>query len=154
MIVKNEEKLLPQCLESIKNVVDEIIIVDTGSTDKTVEIAESYGAKIFHHLWDNDFSKHRNQAIDYATGDWIFILDGDEKVVQWDDNLPTNLKNTDIDSVYAKVENIYGKGGGEAWHNSIRLFLNNQRILYQGKVHNQLIGSKKSSYSSILIYHK
>ncbi len=125
MIVKNEEKLLPQCLESIKDFVDKIIIVDTGSTDRTIEIAKSYGAKIFHHPWENDFSKHRNQSISYATGDWIFVLDGDEEVIQWDDHLLTILHNKDIDSVHVKVENIYGKGGGEAWHNSIRLFSNN-----------------------------
>jgi glycosyltransferase involved in cell wall biosynthesis len=154
MIVKNEEKLLPQCLESIKDVVDEIIIVDTGSTDKTVEIAESYGAKIFHHPWENDFSKHRNQSISYAMGDWIFILDGDEEVIQWDDQLLTILKKEGIDSIHVKVENIYGKGGGEAWHNSIRLFSNNKRINYQGKVHNQLTGTKNSSPSSMVIYHR
>ena len=154
MIVKNEEELLPQSLESIKEIVDEIIIVDTGSTDRTVGIAESYGAKIFHHTWENDFSKHRNQSISYATGDWILILDGDEEVIQWDDKITTILKNTEIDSVYAKVENIYGKGDGEAWHNSIRLFLNNGRIQFQGRVHNQLFGVKNSSPSAITIYHK
>lgn len=81
MMVKNEEQNLPRCLESIKNVVDEIIIVDTGSTDRTVEIAESYGAKVYHHPWENDFSKHRNQSISYAQGDWVFIIDADEEFV-------------------------------------------------------------------------
>ncbi|MEJ2052223.1 MAG: glycosyltransferase family 2 protein, partial [Calditrichota bacterium] len=74
MMVKNEEEMLPNCLESIKDVVDELIVVDTGSTDKTIEIAESYGAKIYHHPWENDFSKHRNQSISYATGDWFLII--------------------------------------------------------------------------------
>jgi len=63
MIVKNEENLLPQCLESIGSYVQEVIIVDTGSTDRTIEIAEKYGAKVYHHPWENDFSKHRNQSI-------------------------------------------------------------------------------------------
>ena len=80
MIVKNAEELLPQCLESVKDVVDEIIVVDTGSTDKSIEIAESYGAKMYHHPWENDFSKHRNQSIGYATGDWILWIDADEAV--------------------------------------------------------------------------
>jgi cellulose synthase/poly-beta-1,6-N-acetylglucosamine synthase-like glycosyltransferase len=73
MMVKNEEKFLPQCLDSVRNYVDEIIIVDTGSTDRTVEIAEKYTDKIYFHPWEEDFSKHRNQSISYATGDWIFI---------------------------------------------------------------------------------
>ena len=63
MIVKNEEEMLPNCLESIRSWVDEIIIVDTGSTDKTVEIAKSYGAKIYNQVWTKDFSFHRNYSI-------------------------------------------------------------------------------------------
>src|SRR3972149_2146143 len=84
MIVKNEEKFLPACLESVKGHVDEIIIVDTGSTDRTVEIAESYNAKIYHHPWKNSFSKARNYSLKYATCDWILILDADEEIVKKD----------------------------------------------------------------------
>ena len=102
LIVKNEEEFLPQCLESIKDVVDEIIVVDTGSTDRTVEIAKSFGAKVYHHAWENDFSKHRNQSIGYASSDWIFILDADEKVVQWDPNVATIISNMKIDSVFLR----------------------------------------------------
>ena len=68
MIVKDEERFLPQCLNSVKGYVDEIIVVDTGSTDRTVDIAKRYGAKIYHHPWENDFSKHRNLSISNATG--------------------------------------------------------------------------------------
>ena len=60
MITKNEEKNISRCLDSIKDIVDEIIIVDTGSTDKTIEIAKSYGANIYHYEWNKDFSKARN----------------------------------------------------------------------------------------------
>ncbi|MGD9243988.1 MAG: glycosyltransferase [Desulfobacterales bacterium] len=154
LIVKNEEVLLPKCLESIKSFVDEIIIVDTGSTDKTLEIAESHGAKIYHHLWENDFSKHRNQSISHACCDWIFVVDGDEELIQWDQSINSILRNKNINSVYVKVENIYGSGEGESWHNSIRLFRNNKTISYQGKVHNQLMGANRSSNSSIVIYHR
>ena len=71
MIVKNEEENLPRCLDSVRDVVDEIVIVDTGSTDRTVEIAESYGAKVFYHPWEGSFSKARNYSLKYATCDWI-----------------------------------------------------------------------------------
>ena len=154
MIVKNEEQLLPRCLKSIKNLVDEIVIVDTGSTDRTVEIAKSFGAKVYHHPWENDFSKHRNQSIGYASSDWIFILDADEKVVKWDPNVATIISNMKMDSVFVKVENIYGKGEGVAWRNSIRLFRNNERIRYKGRVHNELNGCNNSAPSVIIIYHK
>lgn len=79
MIVKDEEELLPDCLESIQGLVDEIICVDTGSTDRTVEIAESYGAKVFHHEWTGDFSLHRNQSLAYAESKYNFIIDADER---------------------------------------------------------------------------
>ena len=84
MIVKNEEEMLPECLESIDGLVDEIILVDTGSTDKTLEIAERFGAKIFHFPWINDFSAARNESIKHATGDYLLIMDADERLYEFD----------------------------------------------------------------------
>ena len=78
MIVKNEEVALPKCLSSVKNVVDEIIIVDTGSNDKTPQIAQKFGAKVHHFEWCNNFSVARNAALKYVTGEWILVLDADE----------------------------------------------------------------------------
>lgn len=78
MIVKNEEKYIEQCIKSVMSVVDEMVIVDTGSTDNTVKIVKKLGAKVFSYEWENDFSKARNFAISKATSDWIFILDADE----------------------------------------------------------------------------
>lgn len=81
MIVRNEEQNLSECLDSVKNVVDEIIVIDTGSTDETVGIAESYGAQVEHFPWCDDFSKARNESIKYASGDWILWLDADERLL-------------------------------------------------------------------------
>ncbi|MFN4149737.1 MAG: glycosyltransferase family 2 protein, partial [Candidatus Sericytochromatia bacterium] len=80
LITKNEEKNIARCLDSVQGIVDEIILLDTGSTDKTVEIAKNYNAKIFYSDWENDFSKARNESINKATGDWILILDADEEL--------------------------------------------------------------------------
>jgi len=80
MIVKNEEKNLVRCLRSIRDIVDEIIIVDTGSTDKTKDIARVFGAKVFDFPWTGDFSDARNHSLNQATGDWIFVLDADEVI--------------------------------------------------------------------------
>jgi glycosyltransferase involved in cell wall biosynthesis len=80
MIVKNEARCLARCLGSIKKIADEIIIVDTGSTDRTVAIAGGFNAKIFHFDWCDDFSAARNFALEQTTGDWILVLDGDETV--------------------------------------------------------------------------
>jgi glycosyltransferase involved in cell wall biosynthesis/Tfp pilus assembly protein PilF len=80
MIVKNEEKMLPDCLESIKDIADEIIIVDTGSSDRTKEIANVYNAKLFDFKWIDDFSAARNHALKHCSGDWILYLDADERL--------------------------------------------------------------------------
>jgi len=84
MIVKNEEEMLPACLESVDGIVDEIIIVDTGSTDRTIEIAQEYDAQIHHFAWIDDFSAARNEAVKHATGDYLLILDADERLYEFD----------------------------------------------------------------------
>lgn len=84
MIAKNEGSRLDACLGSIHGLVDEIILVDTGSTDNTIEIAKKYGAKVYEHPWENDFAKARNYSLDYSTTDWILILDADEVVNEKD----------------------------------------------------------------------
>lgn len=81
MIVKNESERLSKCFESIQNIVDEIIVLDTGSTDNTIEIAKEKGAKVYTAPWDGNFAKARNQALKYVTGDWILVLDADESLV-------------------------------------------------------------------------
>jgi len=80
LIVKNEEKYLVNCLKSIRDIADEIIIVDTGSTDKTVDIAKVFGARLFFYSWIGDFSAARNHSLEQAKGDWIFVLDADEVI--------------------------------------------------------------------------
>ncbi len=81
MIMRDEEEHLARCLESVQGVADEIVIVDTGSVDRSVEIAESFGARVLHEEWKGDFAAPRNTGIDAATGDWILILDADEELV-------------------------------------------------------------------------
>lgn len=80
MIVKDEEKYIENCLNSIKGVVDEMIIVDTGSSDRTVEICKSFGAVVYEFPWNRSFSAARNYGLERATGDWIIWLDADEEV--------------------------------------------------------------------------
>lgn len=80
MIVKNEEKFIEQCLNSVKGLVDEMIIVDTGSTDKTAELASGLGAKVIHSAWQGSYSQARNVSLQAARGEWIFLLDADETI--------------------------------------------------------------------------
>lgn len=90
MIVKNEEKYIQRCLESVKPFVNEMIVVDTGSIDKTVEIAKEMGAVVYHFDWVDDFSKARNFSLSKVTGDWVLVLDADEYVTG---NIKNELKN-------------------------------------------------------------
>ncbi len=92
MIVKNERQNLPRCLASVKRYVDEIIVVDTGSEDGTIEIALQYGAKVIHFEWCDDFSAARNYAISQASGDWILMMDADEELVVESENFLEGIR--------------------------------------------------------------
>ena len=80
MIVRNEERNLPSCLAGVAELVDEIIVVDTGSTDGTKEQAAKWDAKVFDFPWVDDFSAARNESLRHATGDWILWLDADDRL--------------------------------------------------------------------------
>ena len=80
MIVKDEESRLPACLGCVADLVGEIIVVDTGSTDNTREVARHCGAEVHEFSWCDDFAAARNQSLHHATGDWIFWLDADDRI--------------------------------------------------------------------------
>lgn len=151
MIVKNEEKFLAQCLTSIKDAVDEIIIVDTGSTDKTIEIAQSFHAKIYCHPWKNSFSDARNHSLSYAKCDWILQIDADETLDQED--IPLLHKLICRDSYNAIFVAIYSElPGGLSKHYYTRIFRRG-KAYFEGIVHNQLIFEGASFQSEIRFYH-
>lgn len=142
MIVKNEENVLERCLESLKGIPDEIIIVDTGSQDQTKEIALRYTDKVFDFVWVNDFSKARNYAASKATGEWILVIDADEYVEResfkkFKRELKDNPPEHDILSVQivSFVGNI-GRSTSLNYHE--RLYRNNGLISYYRPVHEML----------------
>ncbi len=157
LMVKNEEAMLPRCLASIRNYVDEIVVVDTGSTDRTVAIAESFGARVYHHPWENDFSLHRNQSISYSSGRWILIIDADEEcVVSPQRTIMYEIALADergIDSLVMRVKNAMSEGKETICNDSIRLFRNNGVIRYEGIVHNNLSGFTNAGASLTHILH-
>jgi glycosyltransferase involved in cell wall biosynthesis len=155
MIVKNEEDFLGRCLDSVKDYVDEIIIVDTGSTDGTIEMARSYTDKVYFHPWEEDFSKHRNQAKDYASKEWIFQIDADEILVPGcGEVLREAVRDVSIDSIYVTIKSSFDESRGEAVHNFIRIFRNNGTIHYEGRVHNRIVGQKVSKIYPITLLHE
>lgn len=139
MIVKNEERFLAQCLESIKDFVDEINIVDTGSTDRTIEIARSYGARVEEHAWRNDFAWARNRALDMATKRWILQLDADEEFVAESGEALRSIASAPahLSGVWLRCINASDryKGGGTISHAIIRIFPNHPRVRFHGAIH-------------------
>ncbi len=151
MIVKNEEKYLRGCLESVKDVVDEIVIVDTGSTDNTLKIAEEFGAKIYHFEWIKDFSAARNFALSKSTGNWILYLDADERIEQKSKKeifrLTKNNKKLGINCI---INNLDDNKNAPTLMRYIRLFRNNKSISFVGKAHEQIESSLKQQGYKII----
>ncbi len=151
MITKNEEEFLERCINSVKSIVDEIILVDTGSTDKTKEIAKSLGAKVFDYEWEDDFSKARNKSLEHATSDWILILDADEVMDKKDlDKLKSlTQEEHNIDGYSFITKNFSNNfritgwrsckstNGFYGWHASkkTRLFKNKKEYKFRGAIH-------------------
>ncbi len=142
MIVKNEEKYLEGCLDSVKNVVDEIVIVDTGSTDKTLEIAEKFNAKIFHFDWIDDFSAARNFALSKSNGDWILYLDADERLNPASiEELKSVISTNNYTGVNCIITNLDDYSGNVKKMSYIRLFSKKEGIKFYGKAHEQINAS-------------
>ena len=141
MIVRNEESNLREWLEEAAKHVDEIVAVDTGSTDGTVDYLKSVGAKVLHQEWANDFSLHRNFGLSHATAEWILILDADERLkrVHWF-TLSSLLKNEDVMAYSFTIKNYHSTRDLSNYDTmkSYRLFRNHHDIQYSGAVHNQL----------------
>jgi glycosyltransferase involved in cell wall biosynthesis len=134
MIVKNEERFLGQCLASVKGLADELIVIDTGSTDRTVEIAREHGAQVGHFEWCDDFAAARNASIAPATGDWILFLDADEELSPKDKaGLPHLLNRSEV-SLY-RLPIIDTHQGAASKSYVPRLFRNFPAIIFVGCVH-------------------
>ncbi len=154
LIAKNEEKYLDQCLKSVVAVADEIIFVDTGSTDRTLEIARKYTDKIWIHPWQDSFSEARNHYLNYATGEWIFQIDADEELVQEDiPNLLEAVRDREVDGIMVQIVSKFSGGKSEAVHSVERLFRNNGVIHYEGRVHNRVVGMTNARVYPIRMLH-
>ena len=168
MIVKNEEHNLRRALSWGKNFFQEQIVVDTGSTDNTVALAQELGANVYHFKWINDFSAARNYAISQCSGDWIFFLDADEYVEESD----VPKLNKLIEKVDGLFKRINGKklyynvielpwlnGDGQEPGLQARIFRNVPYLRYEGELHEQIC-AKEGGYRKVytvkespVIYH-
>jgi tetratricopeptide (TPR) repeat protein len=142
LIVKNEAANIGRCLRSVAGVVAEAVVLDTGSTDETVALAEASGARVFHAPWERDFSKARNTAIDHARCGWILVLDADEELgAGWSVALAA-LVSTDAAGFRVIVENLLpaAEVARVAEARSVRLFRNLPGYRYENAIHEQVRG--------------
>ena len=165
LIVKNEENNIENCINSYKKIVNEIILVDTGSSDNTIKIARKLGAKIFYYKWDDNFSNARNYAISKAKGYWILFLDADEYFSSPLDasflvELQRYNKRPDILGLAFKHVNVdinTGKKSEEQY--LIRMFRNKKNIRYKNSIHEYIANSNGEMVVDIIknkeliIYH-
>ncbi|MCI0702677.1 MAG: glycosyltransferase [Planctomycetia bacterium] len=143
MIVRNEEHHLPDCLSSARDLVDEMVVVDTGSTDRTKEIAAGFSAKVFDFPWVDSFSAARNESIRHATGDWVFWLDADDRLGHDDREKLRRLLGSLRDELAAYVMKCRcvsdTPGASETVVDHVRLFRNDPRLRWRYRVHEQIL---------------
>ncbi|CAM4332814.1 glycosyltransferase [Paenibacillus alkaliterrae] len=137
MIVKDEEEMLLHCLKSAEGVVDEMIVIDTGSTDHTVEIAKSMGARVYPYRWDHDFSRARNVSLERARGKWILFLDADEEIHPDDRGaIRTLLAETEASGYLVTIESKLEHNVERDY--ALRLFRNHPEHYFVGSFHEQI----------------
>lgn len=161
LIAKNEEHCLGRCLDSVRNLVDEIILVDTGSADNTLKIAAEYGAFLFSYPWSNDFSAARNYALSKARGNWILVLDADEVLESLTrDNITQLINQSPAEGYYFKICSYLDGSSQKAEDYVVRLFKSNPAYRFTGAIHEQIAGSILNSnrkngliFAPFTIYH-
>ena len=144
ILTKNEEKNIVDVIENAKKVSDKVLIVDSGSTDKTVELAEANGAKVVYRVWDNDFAAQRNFALEHVQTEWVLYLDADERI---NDELAEAIKNVAKDSKKAMYRFIrrnsaFGKDFkyGVLGPDSVVRMFPKDKVHWEDKVHERPVG--------------
>lgn len=140
LIAKDEEEFLAGCLEQALPYVDEIVVVDTGSQDRTVQIAEAYGAKVIHHQWQDDFAKARNAYLDQIKDGWVVTLDADEYLTPQAGVWLRRTAETGEHKVYLLRTYNYHHGTFPSFTDqaNIRMYWRAKDVRYDGKIHEQL----------------
>ncbi|NMI04158.1 glycosyltransferase [Paenibacillus sp. SZ31] len=140
LIVKDEEELLPHCLSSVQGAVDEVIVVDTGSSDRSAEIAQQYGAVVVGFEWCDDFAAARNAGLERASGDWILFLDADEALDRAArEQIRSWTTVSGCDGLFLNIHNYTGTGQqGVTVNPVLRLFRNAPEHRFEGRIHEQI----------------
>lgn len=158
MIVKNEENVLARCLESAVHLVDEVVIVDTGSTDNTIEIAKRYTEKIYDFPWVNDFAAARNYSFSKAAGDYCMWLDADDVIEEPQQEQFLKMRedlNPHVEMVMMKYNTCFDDSGAPTFsYYRERLIRNNGKHLWYGQVHEVIAPAGLVVHSEVAVTHK
>lgn len=141
MIARNEEQTIRESIQSVLDIADEVILVDTGSEDSTPEIAKELGARVYDHLWNNSFSEARNQALSHAKQPWILFLDADEIVEEGQyEKIRHMLENSGADAYTVRISNLLGTIDSNEimMGNAVRLFRRTPEYYYRGRIHEEV----------------
>jgi glycosyltransferase involved in cell wall biosynthesis/Tfp pilus assembly protein PilF len=140
LIARNEEKFIARCLASVRSLADQIVVVDTGSTDRTVEIAKEHGAEVHSFPWCDDFSAARNAALDRVRGDWVLVLDADEELTaEGREVLLQEMRAGDVMAYRLPMVDVGKEDEGCSY--VPRLFRNAPALFYVGRIHEQVFSS-------------
>ena len=142
LIARDEEAVIGRCLESVRAVADEIVVVDTGSEDGTVEIAEKFGAKIGHFAWCDDFAAARNASLELATGEWILWMDADDYLLPADQQKVQKAKGLELDQAFYFI--LVNEGAGRSCFRQVKMFPNRPEIRFERTVHESVTSALKS----------
>lgn len=150
MIAKDEEKNIERCIRSAHPLVQEIVVVDTGSTDNTVAVAERLGARVYTYPWDGSFANARNFAMAKAQSDWLLLLDADEALDESSHkNILAFIGTTALDGAHFRIRNYTGSYSPDAYslHSALRLLRNDKKYRFKGDIHEQIVceGEEKIS---------
>lgn len=151
MIVKNEEEFLEQSLQSASRYVEDFVVVDTGSTDSTKEIALKYTQKVYDFSWCNDFSAARNFSLEKASYDWVLILDADEKIIDFDSQSVQQLITSNNPAVgrIQRINVLFDATGERHLSERISRFLNRQLFHYEGIIHEQIVNRNGNPHQTV-----
>lgn len=151
MIVKNEADILKQSLLAVSRYIDDIIIVDTGSTDRTKEIALNFTRKVYYFPWCDDFSAARNFSLEKASYDWVLVLDADEVVLDFNDLSILNLMKTDplIVGRIKRVNSLVDTMGERRLNERISRVFNRSFFHYEGIIHEQIVRKDGKPYKIV-----
>ncbi|MEG6616127.1 glycosyltransferase [Peptococcaceae bacterium 1198_IL3148] len=160
MIAKDEAHIIGRCLNSVQPYVDQIVVVDTGSTDNTIQIAKQLGAETYQFAWQHDFSQARNYSLQFASGDWILFLDCDEELdADSGAELRRVIYDDNYDGYWLNFVNIYNNRPSNNFL-SFRLFRNNPKFRFECPIHEQILPSvikqataERIGRANVTVYH-